>query len=56
MDDDDVASPTSPPTPVAEHFPGWRWTGALAALAILLYLGLILFHSPASSDFIYFQF
>lgn len=44
------------PQAVAQHFPGWRWTFALTALTILLYLGLILFRSPASSDFIYFQF
>jgi alginate O-acetyltransferase complex protein AlgI len=39
-----------------QHFPGWLWTAALALLGLLLYLGILLFRSPASSDFIYFQF
>lgn len=38
------------------HYPGWRWTVGLTALGVVLYLGIILLRSPASSDFIYFQF
>ncbi|MES2707874.1 MAG: MBOAT family O-acyltransferase [Verrucomicrobiota bacterium] len=44
------------PEAVAEHFPGWRWTLVLMLTAALLYAGLLLLRSPASSDFIYFQF
>jgi hypothetical protein len=40
----------------AEHFPGWGWTWACLGMAAALYLGLLLLRSPASSDFIYFQF
>lgn len=44
------------PEAAAAHFPGWRWTLACLLLTATLYLGLILLRSPASSDFIYFQF
>ena len=44
------------PAAVDGHFPGWGWTAALTSLAVVLYLGIILLRSPASSDFIYFQF
>ncbi len=44
------------PEAAADHFPGWRWTVACTALAVVLFVGILLLRSPATSDFIYFQF
>jgi D-alanyl-lipoteichoic acid acyltransferase DltB (MBOAT superfamily) len=39
-----------------EYFGGWKWAALQAAAASLLLLAIGLLSSPASSDFIYFQF